>query len=80
MKGETTLDERIHDRLKWLDRVFKFYVEHFPGLNAPEWAENLVSELIADAAYLAAYHGVDLETIMEETVKDIRFHFPDVPG
>ena len=79
MKGETTLDQRINERLKWLDEVLTFYKTKYTGLDKPEGTEYLISQLIADATYLATYYGIDLETMMEETVKDTRRYFPDIP-
>ena len=87
MKGETTLDQRVTEQLKRLEEIRKYYSQRFTymdrsvtiGGRTLDWPENLVGQLIADATYLATYYGLDLETIIEETVKDIRRAFPDVP-
>lgn len=79
MKGETTLDERVMERLLELERLRTFYKVTYPVLNRPEWPEHLVSQLIVDATYLATYYGLDLETIIAETVPDVRRYFPDIP-
>lgn len=74
MIGETTLDQRILRQLKWIEEVRKKYADRYNNLND----EDLVAELIADATYLATYQGIDLDSLIEETVKDVRFHFPDI--
>lgn len=75
MKGETTLDQRIMERLKDLDRLHQFYLQQFPRISQ----EDLVAQLIADATYLAIYYGVDLETTFKEVSEDITKFYPDVP-
>lgn len=76
--GETTLDERILRQLRWLEEVRAKYATHLGGeLKNDKWIEDLVAELIFDATYLATYHGIDLDTILEETVKETRKKFPE---
>jgi hypothetical protein len=76
--GETTLDERILRQLRWLEEVKTKYSTHLGGeLKNAEWVEDLVSQLIFDATYLATYYGIDLDTIIKETVEETRKKFPE---
>jgi hypothetical protein len=77
MIGETTLDERIMSQLKWLEEVRVKYSQHITGLESKDWVEYLVGQLIFDATYLATYHGIDLDTLLAETVADTRKRFPE---
>lgn len=78
MQGETTVDERAYQQLRWLDQVRDKYATHITGLDKKDWAEDLISQLIFDATYLATYHGIDLDTLIQETVQSTRRHFPDI--
>ena len=73
MIGETTLSERIVERLKRMDAVHKHYSGRFSNLSI----EDLVTELISDAAWLALYHGMDFETLVASVTEDVRRKYPD---
>ena len=75
MKGETTVDQRIVERLNTLERVRKFYSERFHSLDE----QDLIAALIEDAAYLALYHGIDFETLVKNCTEDVRNYYPDIP-
>ena len=79
MKGETTVDQRVEERLRKLEQIRKFYSQWY-RLDGPDWASDLISAMTEHAAYLALYEGVDYDTIAAEAVKDVRFYFPDIIG
>ncbi len=81
MKGETTAGERTTRNLERLEELRKHYASRFPGIGGKAgWEENFVSQLVYDAAWLSIYYGLDLETMVEQTVRDARRDFPDIPG
>jgi hypothetical protein len=77
MKGETTVDQRIEERLRKLEEVRKFYAQWY-RLENPEWATDLIAALTEHAAWLALYEGVDYDTLAAEVVKEVRNNFPDI--
>ena len=79
MIGETTLDERVNNQLSRLEEVRKHYGHRFSSIRDGILAdEDLVCQLIADATWLATYFGIDLDSMIDETVNDVRRRFPDI--
>ena len=78
MKGETTVEQRIEERLRKLEQVRKFFNSRY-NLDGPNWETELISVLIEHATYLSCYYGVDLETTIQETVSSVRRNYPDIP-
>lgn len=87
MIGETTLDERVDRQLHRLEEVRKHYAGRFPGIEdniiydgkiAVLAEEQLVGQLLADAIWLATYHGINIEDLFQEVLSSVLVRFPDI--
>ena len=85
MKGETSVDERVVERLRKIEEIRKFFSRWYRSLdpttpNSVEWASDLIAAMTEYAAWLALYEGIDYDTLAERVVKETRFYFPDIIG